>query len=59
VTPQAQSIIAASGIHSSRVDVAPPPGQPALTEVKFIPVDLDFIEQQNRALKAKFSEIFQ
>jgi hypothetical protein len=39
--------------------VAPPPGQPALTAVKFIPVDLDFIELQNRALKARFSEIFQ
>jgi iron(III) transport system substrate-binding protein len=59
VTPVAQQMIAAGGIHSSRVDVAPPPGQPALTEVKFIPVDLDFIEHQGRDLKAQFAEIFQ
>ena len=52
-------MIAAGGIHSSRVDIAPPPGQPALSEVKFIPVDLDFIEHQGRELKARFSEIFQ
>jgi iron(III) transport system substrate-binding protein len=59
ISPVAQQMIAAGGIHGARADVAPPPGQPALPAVKFIPVDLDFIEQQNRALKAKFSEIFQ
>ena len=45
VSPVAQQMIAAGGIHSSRIDVAPPPGQPALNEVKFIPVDLDLIEE--------------
>jgi iron(III) transport system substrate-binding protein len=59
IAPEAQAMIAAGGIHSSRTDVAPPPGQPALTAVRFIPVDLDFIEHQNRALKARFGEIFQ
>ncbi len=59
ITPGAQQMIAAGGIHSSRIDVAPPPGQPALKDVKFIPVDLDLIEHQGRALKARFSEIFQ
>jgi iron(III) transport system substrate-binding protein len=59
VTPAAQQMIAAGGIHSARVDVAPPPGQPALSEVRFIPVDLDFIEAKGRELKARFSEIFQ
>jgi hypothetical protein len=39
--------------------VAPPPGQPALSEVKFIPVDLDLIEERARELKARFAEIFQ
>ena len=28
VSPAAQKMIAAGGIHSSRIDVAPPPGQP-------------------------------
>ncbi len=55
----AQKMIAAGGIHSSRIDIASPPGQPALTEVKFLPVDLDVIEQRARELKARFSEIFQ
>jgi iron(III) transport system substrate-binding protein len=59
IAPQAQKIIAASGIHSSRIDIAPPSGQPALGEVRFIPVDLDFIEAKNREIKARFSEIFQ
>jgi iron(III) transport system substrate-binding protein len=59
ITPEAQTIIAESGIHSSRVDVAPPPGQPALTDIKFLPIDLDFIEEKGRELKTRFGEIFQ
>jgi iron(III) transport system substrate-binding protein len=59
VSPAAQQMIAAGGIHSSRIDVAPPRGQPALKEMKFIPVDLDVIEQRARELKGRFSEIFQ
>jgi hypothetical protein len=60
ISPPAQKkMIAEGGIHSSRIDVAPPPGQPALSEMKFIPVDLDLIEEKGRELKARFSEIFQ
>jgi len=59
VTPEAQKIIADSGIHSSRIDMPPPAGQPALTAVKFLPIDLDFIEEKGRELKTRFSEIFQ
>jgi iron(III) transport system substrate-binding protein len=59
VSPVAQKMIAEGGIHSSRTDIAPPPGQPALNEMKFIPVDLDVIERRARELKGKFSEIFQ
>jgi iron(III) transport system substrate-binding protein len=59
ITPQAQQMIAEGGIHASRIDIAPPPGQPALSAVKFLPVDLDYIETRGRALKAQFSEIFQ
>ena len=50
VTPEAQKIIADSGIHSSRIDMPPPAGQPALTDVKFLPIDLDFIERRSVAL---------
>jgi iron(III) transport system substrate-binding protein len=59
ITPEAQKIIVDSGIHSSRVDLPPPSGQPALDAVRFIPVDLDFIETKGRELKTRFSEIFQ
>ncbi|MCC6778239.1 MAG: extracellular solute-binding protein [Hyphomicrobiales bacterium] len=59
ISPVAQAMIAAGGIHSSRVDVAPPPGQPALGDLKIIPVDLDLIEEKGRELKSRFSAIFQ
>jgi iron(III) transport system substrate-binding protein len=59
ISPPAQAMIAAGGIHSSRVDVAPPPGQPALGDLKIIPVDLDLIEEKGRELKSRFSAIFQ
>jgi iron(III) transport system substrate-binding protein len=59
ISPLAQRMIAEGGIHSSRTDIPPPPGQPALNEVKFIPVDLDLIEERARELKSRFSEIFQ
>ena len=55
----AQKIIAANAIHSPRADIPPPTGQPALKDVKFIPIDLDYIEKNAKALKNKFSEIFQ
>ena len=59
ISPPAQKMIAEGGIHSSRIDAPPPPGQPALTDMKVIPVDLDLIEERGRELKARFSEIFQ
>jgi hypothetical protein len=59
VSPAAQQMIAAAGIHSSRVDIAPPPGQPALADMKFVTVDLDLIEERGRELKGRFAEIFQ
>ena len=37
----------------------PPPGQPGLSEMKVIPVDLDLIGDKGRELKARFAEIFQ
>lgn len=59
LSPVAQQMIAANAIHSSRVDVAPPQGQPALKDLKYIPIDLDHIESKARDLKARFNEIFQ
>ncbi len=59
VSPEAQKIIVASGIHSSRVDLPPPAGQPALNAVKVLPIELDYVEEKARELKTRFSEIFQ
>ena len=59
LSPPAQKMIADNAIHSSRIDIAPPAGQPALNEVKFIPIDLDHIEKNAKDLKARFNEIFQ
>lgn len=59
VSPEAQTMIAKSGIHSSRTDIAPPPGAPALPKIKSIPIDYSFVEKNNRATKDKFSETFQ
>jgi hypothetical protein len=52
-------MIAAGGIHASRPDVPPPPGLPALSGIKALPIDLDYVEEHNRDVKAKFNEIFQ
>jgi len=59
LSPVAQRMIAASAIHSSRVDIAPPPGQLSLKQVKTMPIDLDHIETRARELKNRFNEIFQ
>ena len=58
VSPVAQKMIAAHAIHSSRIDIAPPTGMPAMNAVKFIPSDLDHIEKNARDIKTRFSEIF-
>jgi iron(III) transport system substrate-binding protein len=58
-SPASQQLIVANAIHSSRADIPPPAGMPALSQVKFIPVDLDYIEANTRDLKARFNEIFQ
>ena len=59
LSPVAQKMIADNAIHSSRVDVAAPAGQPSLKEVKAMPIDLDYIEKNSKDLKGRFSEIFQ
>jgi iron(III) transport system substrate-binding protein len=59
VSPPAQKIIVESGIHSSRIDMPAPARQPALGDVKVLPIDLDVIEEKARELKTRFSEIFQ
>jgi hypothetical protein len=59
ISPAAQSTIAASGIPASRPGVPPPPGLPALSGIKALPIALDYVEAFNRDVKARFNEIFQ
>lgn len=59
ISVDAQTMIAESGIHASRSDIAPPPGMPGLTELKSLPIDYDYIENNGRDLKARFNAIFQ
>ena len=59
LSPVAQRIIADNAIYSPRADIAPPKGQPPMKDVKFIPIDLAYIESNSRNIKAKFNEIFQ
>jgi iron(III) transport system substrate-binding protein len=59
LSPVAQKIIAESAIYSPRSDMPPPKGQPPLKSVKFVPVDLAYIEANAKMIKTKFSEIFQ
>ena len=58
-SPEAQTIIAASGIHAARADIAPPPGEPPLSTIKSFPIDYDYVHKQTRDTKTRFSEIFQ
>lgn len=59
LTPEAQGMITASGRNGSRSDVAPPPGQPPLTQIKSVPIDYAYVDKHSRETKDKFSEIFQ
>lgn len=56
---EAQNMIAHSGIPSSRVDVAPPAGEPALAKLKSFPIDYAYVEKNTRHTKDTFSEIFE
>jgi iron(III) transport system substrate-binding protein len=58
VSPVAQRMVAANAVYSPRADVAPPSGQPALGDIKLMPVDFERIDRDAADIKARFSEIF-
>ena len=57
--PDIQHKFTEEGHHSPRLDVAPPPGLPALSALELDPIDYDYIEASTRQIKTKFAEIFQ
>jgi iron(III) transport system substrate-binding protein len=54
-----QKLFPGEGIYAARSDVEPPPGNPALSQIKLMPVDYDQIEKAAAALKKRFAEIYQ
>ena len=54
-----QKLFPGEGIYAARSDVAPPPGNPPLSQVKLMPVDYEQIEKDSTALKTRFNDIFQ
>jgi len=54
-----QKLFPGEGIYAARGDIAPPPGNPPLSQIKLMSVDYDQIEKDTRNLKTRFNEIFQ
>lgn len=54
-----QKMLPDEGIYAARSDIPPPPGNPPLAELTFIPIDFDHVEAEAAAIKQRFAEIFQ
>lgn len=54
-----QKLFPTKGNYAARADIAPPPGNPKLADLKLMPVDYAAIEKDAAAVKGKFAEIFQ
>jgi iron(III) transport system substrate-binding protein len=59
ISDEAQKIFPADGGFAARTDIAAPAGSPALTSLKILPVDYDYIERETQRIKRRFNEIFQ
>lgn len=56
---KAQKLFPATGGYSARTDIDPPAGSPAVSTIKLLPVDYDYLEKAGTGIKRKFNEIFQ
>jgi iron(III) transport system substrate-binding protein len=54
-----QQLFPEEGTYAARVDIAPPAGNPRLSDIKLMAVDYDYIEQAAKDLKKQFNEIYQ
>lgn len=59
VGDRVQGLFASQGIYAARSDMAPPAGNPPLSQIKLLAVDYGYVEQQAAAIKKRFDEIFQ
>ena len=59
VSDEAQKIFPTDGGFAARSDIAAPTGSPALSSLKILPVDYDYIERETQRIKRRFNEIFQ
>jgi iron(III) transport system substrate-binding protein len=59
LSDNAQKVFPADGGYAARTDINPPKGSPAVSTLKVIPVDYDYLETASAQIKKRFSEIFQ
>lgn len=59
LTDDVQKIFPADGGFAARSDIPAPAGSPALSSLKILPVDYDYIEKETGRIKRRFNEIFQ
>lgn len=59
VQEEQQALFPVTGGYAAVRTVAPPEGAPSLDEITVTPVDYNYIETNNAAIKRRFSEIFQ
>jgi len=46
-------------LYSARVDIAGPPGNPPLSDIKMHAIDYDYIEAESPRIKKRFAEVLQ
>ena len=59
ISDAVQKMFPAEGHYAARVDIEPPKDSPALSTLKLMPIDYDYIEKETGKIKARFNEIFQ
>ena len=59
ISDEAQKIFPADGGFAARTDIAAPAGAPALSSLKILPVDYNYIAKETPRIKRRFNEIFQ
>jgi iron(III) transport system substrate-binding protein len=59
LSDEVQKIFPADGGFAARSDIAAPAGSPALSSLKILPVDYDYLEKEAPRIKRRFNEVFQ